>query len=235
MSNRSSRIAALALLIAGGITACAGRPEAPADANLASPTDRHKILVMQGAEKLEIAVERGDPNLDEPSKQRLLAFARGFIRHGHGALVLSTPSGSPNADSAARLAQAVRLQLASVGVPFAAVAGSTYDAKDSADADAAPIILTYTRFDAQAPDCAPLWSQDLSNVSTNGPWSSFGCAVQANLAAMIDDPADLLGPRTEDSRDAGRRAVVIDAFRKGQQTHANRSDDERVSVSNAIQ
>ena len=88
------------------------------------------------------------------------------------------------------------------------------------------------RFEAQAPECAPLWEQDLAHQSNNQPWASFGCATQANLAAMISDPADLLGPRQEDPRDAARRARVLEAYRQGQQTHANRSDDERVQVSN---
>ena len=81
---------------------------------------------------------------------------------------------------------------------------------------------------------APLWSQDLAHSPDNQPWASFGCAQQANLAAMVSDPADLLGPRAEDPRDAARRARVLEAYRQGQQTHAERSGDERVQVSSAI-
>lgn len=235
MWKSSTKAAAIVALAVGAVTACAGRPEAPTDANLASLADRHKIAVMQGAEKLEIAVDADNPELSEDAKRDILVFARGFMRHGHGALVLSTPSGSANADSAAKAAHSIRIHLASIGVPHAAIAGSTYDAAGSGDSDLPPLVLTYTRFEAQAPECAPLWTQDLADVSSNGPWASFGCSVQANLAAMIDDPSDLIGPRAEDPRDASRRAVVLDAFRKGQQTHANRSSDERVAVSNAIQ
>jgi type IV pilus biogenesis protein CpaD/CtpE len=38
-------------------------------------------------------------------------------------------------------------------------------------------------------------------------------------------------PRTADASDATRRSVVLDRYRQGQQTHATRSDDERVTVS----
>jgi pilus assembly protein CpaD len=51
---------------------------------------------------------------------------------------------------------------------------------------------------------------------------------------MIEDPHDLLGPRGEDPRDGGRRATVMGLYRQGEVTHAARSEDERVSISNAI-
>jgi pilus assembly protein CpaD len=153
------------------------------------------------------------------------------VRQGHGAVILSGPTGSANAESASLIGKDVRMRLASAGVPFAAIASSTYDGSQKA---AAPIILSFTRYNAEGPTCAPLWSQDLAHASDNQPWESFGCAQQANLAAMISDPADLLGPRAEDPRDAARRARVLEAYRQGQQTHAERSNDERVQVSDAI-
>jgi pilus assembly protein CpaD len=60
---------------------------------------------------------------------------------------------------------------------------------------------------------------------------TFGCALQANLAAMVADPADLAAPRRADPAEAARRTVVLDKYCRGEQTHATRSDDERVTVS----
>ena len=59
--------------------------------------------------------------------------------------------------------------------------------------------------------------------------------MQANLAAMIEDPNDLLQPRDMDPRDSGRRDTVMDLYRRGQVTHATRDPDERVTISTAIQ
>jgi hypothetical protein len=56
-------------------------------------------------------------------------------------------------------------------------------------------------------------------------------ALNANLWDLVADPADLAMPRTADASDATRRSVVLDRYRQGQQTHATRSDDERVTVS----
>lgn len=222
----------LVAALAGFSAACATTQDAPDDANLSTTADRHKIVVNQRAPRLDISVREGDAALTDSSLVRIAGFAKSFVRSGHGALVLSTPSGSANADEAAIVAQTVRMQLAANGVPFAVIAGSTYDADGAEDP---PIVLSFTLFEAQAPECKPLWSQDLSDVSANMAWDSFGCSVQANLAGMIADPADLIEPREEEPRDAARRAVVLEAFRQGKQTHATRSNDERVSVSNAVQ
>jgi pilus assembly protein CpaD len=214
------------------LSACATAQKPNEASNLATPADAHKIVVVQAAERFEVPVSAYEEALTEATRSQIAAFGRGYTRGGHGALVLSAPSGGDNADAASRIAHAVRLHLAVSGVPFSAIAGSTYDASGMTNA---PILLSYTRFDAQAPECAPLWRQDLSDVSLNKPWKSFGCTQQANLAAMIADPADLLGPRAEDPRDSARRANTLEAYRKGQQSHATRSNDERVTVSNAVE
>ncbi len=210
-------------------SACATR--APEHANLATVADQHKISVAEAAERLEVPVAADSPALQSESVSGIETFARMYARQGHGPLVLSTPTGGANAEAAARITQDVRLRLAGAGVPFAAMAASSYDGSGQA---AAPIVLTFSHFEATAPKCEPLWSQDLAHSPDNQPWNSFGCSAQANLAAMISDPADLLGPRQEDPRDAARRARVLEAYRQGQQTHANRSNDERVQVSDVV-
>jgi pilus assembly protein CpaD len=57
----------------------------------------------------------------------------------------------------------------------------------------------------------------------------------SNIAALVEDPADLLRPRDEDPRDGARRTTVMDAYRAGEQTHAERTSDERITISNAVQ
>jgi pilus assembly protein CpaD len=223
----ASTLAASVLAIAAG--GCAHR--ATEKTNTPTIADNHKIVVTRADENLSLPVAAGDDALSVDAQARVDTFARLYVRQGHGALVLSAPTGSDNAEAAGHIAREVRMRLAGSGVPFAAIASSTYDGSERTDA---PIILKFTRYNATAPTCAPLWSQDLAHASANQPWESFGCAQQANLAAMISDPADLLGPRTEDPRDAARRARVLEAYRQGQQTHAERSNDERVQVSDAV-
>jgi pilus assembly protein CpaD len=224
--------ARMPLLLAGFATAlgaCATTP--PEGPPTSSHADRHTITVEQTGERLDIVVAPGEMALSPKSRADLRGFAGAYARVGHGALIMSTPAGGANSDSAALIAHQTRLVLAESGVPYSAIAGSSYDASG---VEAAPIILTFTRFEAVAPACAPLWEQDIGHQSNNQPWASFGCATQANLAAMIEDPHDLLAPRDEDPRDSNRRGTVMEAYRAGTPTHAERSSDERVAVSSAV-
>lgn len=209
--------------------ACATPPDGPP---VPTRADQHRIAVTQSGERLDISAPAGALALDAQTKARLSDFASVYLRQGHGALILSAPSGGANADSASRLAQETRMALLESGVSSGAIAGSAYDAAGATDA---PIVLSFTRYVAEAPECAPIYRQDLAHQSDNQAYASFGCAMQSNLAAMIEDPHDLLGPRSEDPRDSNRRATVMQAYRAGTQTHASRSGDERVAISDAVQ
>jgi pilus assembly protein CpaD len=226
----TSRFSLLLLASAATLGACASVPE-PKGPPVASSVDRHAITVEESGARMEVPVFSEELSLTEKSRDELDLFAGAYLRGGHGALIMSTPSGGDNADAASLLAHQTRLALVDRGVPYAAIAGSTYDASG---APASPIILTFTTYEARAPECAPLYTQDLAHQSNNQPWESFGCATQANLAALLEDPHDLLAPRDETPRDGGRRATVFDAYRAGEPTSATRSADERVAISNAV-
>lgn len=210
--------------------ACASVPT-PEGPPVSSAADRHTIDVTQAVQSMEVAAAPGQMSLDGGSRARLNAFANDYLRYGHGPLVLETPSGGANAEAASMVAADTRRALLDAGVSYAAIAGSTR----SAEGDASPILVSFERYHAQAPECAPIWEQDLAHQSNNQPWASFGCATNANLAAMVEDPADLLRPREADARDGGRRDNVMEAYREGDVTHAARSNDERIQISNAVQ
>ena len=121
--------------------ACAGVPHPEANMN-ATPTlaDSHHIAVNQTSARLELPVADGDNALSNDARAQLENFAGGYLRYGHGALVLSTPSGAKNSGSASTVAGDARRALVDAGVSYAAVAGSTYDASGS---DNAPIIVSF--------------------------------------------------------------------------------------------
>ena len=45
--------------------------------------------------------------------------------------------------------------------------------------------------------------------------ANLGCAVQHNIAAMVADPRDLLGPREAGPADSVRNATAMDLYEKG--------------------
>lgn len=223
----------LPLLVLGlsALTACAGVPKPDITNPAASAADRHEPTAAAAIQRIEIPVAPGQTELAGGERARLHAFANDYLRYGHGALVLETPSGGANAEAASVLAADTRRALAEAGVSYAAIAGSTREA----GADGAPILVSFNRYEARAPECAPLYEQDLSHQSNNQPWASFGCATNYNLAALVEDPADLDHPREAEARDSGRRDTVMEAYREGGRTHATRSNDERVAISDAVQ
>ena len=64
------------------------------------------------------------------------------------------------------------------------------------------IRLSYPKISAVAGPCG-LWPEDLgpsilnNGYNENRQYYNFGCAYQRNMAAMIDNPADLVQPRRE--------------------------------------
>lgn len=227
-----SRLPLLLIGVSALATACAGVPE-PDLTRLPAPTqaDRYEPTAQAAVQRLAIEVAPGQMQLSSGERAQLHAFAGDYLRYGHGPLVLETPSGGANSEAASVLAADARRTLAEAGVSYAAIAGSTRDV----GAESVPLLVSFNRFEARPPECAPLWEQDLAHQSNNQPWDSFGCATNFNLAAMVEDPADLNRPRDMAARDSERRDTVMDAYRAGEQTHATRSGDERIQISNAVQ
>ena len=59
-----------------------------------------------------------------------------------------------------------------------------------------------------------IWAIPLAIVN----YHNFGCSTQSNIAAMVSNPADLLGPRSMTPSSADRRDTVYDKYVKGQPT-----------------
>ena len=76
------------------------------------------------------------------------------------------------------------------------------------------------------------WPSNLAETSRNLNYEDFGCSQQKNLAAMVSNPADLLGPRTMTPASAERRDVTWGKYLKGDVSHTSRDADERVTKSN---
>jgi pilus assembly protein CpaD len=93
----------------------------------------------------------------------------------------------------------------------------------------APVRLAYLRYVAQGPECGH-WPTNLASDPRALPYPNFGCAQQHNLAAQIANPADLLGPRTMAPADADRRGTIMENYRQGKLTGAEKSADERAQV-----
>lgn len=193
--------------------------------------DRHQIRVEETAEQFEFAPAPHAVGLQPAERAALARLMDAYAQEGRGPLVVSYPRGSQNEDAAVTALDELRDMAYRSGLPANLVQGAPYDA---AGRGRAPVSISYMRLEARGPECGQVWT-DISKSYQNGPTPNFGCATKANLAAMIADPADLLGPRAMTPPDAVRRAAVLEAYRAGEATAAERTEQETGTVSDAVE
>ena len=100
----------------------------------------------------------------------------------------------------------------------------------------ATVRLSYPRISATAGPCG-LWPEDLGpsikdrGYIENKPYYNFGCAFQRNMAAMVEQPSDLLQPRPETPAYTARRTEGFDKYRKGTSTSTIYPEAEKAKLS----
>lgn len=227
---RAALIAATPLLFAG----CKHLDEGARVAgwSVVEPSQRHPIMVSQRPVHMNVNVPAGSYGLNPQQRGSVMDFAAHFKAGDSGAsrLVIAVPSGGANEVAARDAAHEIQRLLVDGGFNDSAIAIEAYY---SEAARQAPVRLSYLKYVAEGPDCGLEWNENLAQNYTNLPAQNLGCSQQRNLAAMIANPADLLGPRTSMQRYGERRDVVMDKWRKGDVTASDKSKDERVQVRGA--
>lgn len=213
----------LALLALNG---CKHYPGATT-AVIADPLARHPIVVSDQAEQLDVEAPSGAVSLAPRQRSDVYHFIGDFKSAGNGRLLVSAPSGSKNEIAAMNLLGEIRAIVRRSGVSPHAVAYHPYQATGRRNA---PIQITYRRYHAEGPECGD-WSTNLAEDPQNLPYPNLGCATQANLAAVIANPRDLLEPRALTPRSSSRRDVVWSKYVNGEPTGAEKADDEKATVS----
>jgi pilus assembly protein CpaD len=188
----------------------------------------HPISVEQKTASLSIEVDRGQIAMTPSDRNEIAAFANAYRDKGHGRMTIATPAGAPNSGAAASLVSDIRAALMEAGIAKDAITYTAYQAPSNQVN--APVLVSYTHYIAQATPCHGL-TEDLAYLPENNEPANFGCATQANLAALVADPADLLGQREMDAADADRRSTVLDKYRKGEMTATKREDQDSGAVS----
>ncbi|MEO1305069.1 MAG: CpaD family pilus assembly lipoprotein [Pseudomonadota bacterium] len=217
------------------ISACqsSGPPgHVPASYYTGTSLDRHEIGVTQHTEYLEVEMDARDTQLrlDELSKVR--SFLNQYADVGSGPLVVSMPKHAENPQLAVGAVSEIRQLAWEAGIDYEDMLGAAYDASAR---EKTPIVMAFRTFKAVAPECQSLAEIDFSNGVSNNDLPTLGCAVRTNMAAMIAEPADLLGGRELSEADKLRRAAQFTLWQQGQPTGAVRSDAESAIVSTVIQ
>lgn len=220
--NRLCAMAALAM--AAALAACAS---AGADGGLPeTPLSRYALQVEPGLDRIALAV-RAD-GLSAAQEAALRDIAGRWRAGGVGPLIIQAPGG----DDVDALATAWRVQAALVafGAPEEAIRMVGYAAPDAR----APVLVGFETVQARIPDCAAEQGPRegrFSNQSSRG----LGCAVNANMAAQIANPRDILQPRDMPPAETGRAATVFANYRLGARTSAAQEELVEGRISRAVE
>lgn len=178
---------------------------------------RHQIGLREGTRTVEVFIGQSRGSLNPTQRAEVLAFARTWKDESTGGIVIDVPTGTPNQFAASQAVREINSILVGSGMPPQTVATRAYQPENPA---LLPTIrLNYSRIRADAGPCG-LWPADLGPgpdpiYVENRPYWNLGCANQRNLAAMVDNPADLVQPRAETPAWTSRRTMVLEKYRQG--------------------
>lgn len=228
----------LVLTTAAAVLAgCYAAHEATMEAIPNDYRQRHPIVLKEAPRTVELFIGNRRGNLTGAQRAEVLAFAQAWRREATGGVLIDVPSGTPNERSAQQALQEVRAILAGVGVPPEAVATRPNTTSDPRKL--ATMRLHYPKVMADAGPCG-LWPNDLGPTYDpvhieNRQYYNFGCTTQRNMAAMVDNPSDLVQPRAEIPPYTGRRTVVLEKYRKGESTASIHMDGAKGKISDVGQ
>jgi pilus assembly protein CpaD len=175
-------------LVLGGCDALNGLIDLDTTGSLpaAAYASNHPITVAEAPVHLDIVVGMGSQGLLPGDQARIAAFAADAKVNATTRIIIQRPVGTGNVTVASAVAVEARDALVHAGIPVGNVNITTYQG----EAGSVGIVrLTYYRISAIPSECSAAWG------TTSG--GELGCATQANLAAMIADPSDLVSPAGE--------------------------------------
>ena len=233
--KRALRIAGALVGLSVVLGACTHTDEAVTTASI--PDDyrlRHPIAIQEADRSVVIFVGRARGGLSAEQRADVMGLAQTWLHEGTGAIVADVPTGTPNARAAESAFREAQAMLSAAGVPPNGVTVHHYHPNNPRQL--ATVRLSYPRISATAGPCG-LWPEDLGpsikdrGYIENKPYYNFGCAYQRNMAAMVEQPSDLLQPRPETPAYTARRTEGFEKYRKGTSTATIYPEAEKAKLS----
>lgn len=194
---------------------------------------RHPIAVREKAQTLTVFIGDARSGLTATQRAEVLGIVPGWRSDATGGIVIEMPVGAPNERVAGGVAREIRSLLASSGVPGNSIEIRPYRTQDPMRLGT--VRVTYPKMAAETGPCG-LWPDDVGPTysrvyASNQPHWNHGCANQRNLAAQVENPADLVQPRAEGPAMASRRATALDKYRKGESPATQYPDANKGKIS----
>lgn len=216
------------MLLASACTAALPVPTRSASDN----TDDYRLLFPVSVEStfatLNLPGASGNALLSDTEISRLDSFVRGYQARGRGKLAVIVPGNDNGQDRALDRGKQVVEHAMTRGLHKDEVLLRIDTASGGSTRSA--ISVSYESFIVRASTCSD-WSKESSYDPSNEVHSNFGCANQRNTALIIANPADLTSARIADMHDTERSSVVLQQYREGESTLAERSAAESAAIS----
>jgi pilus assembly protein CpaD len=231
--RRTAATAAVVVMAGAWLAAC---KTTETTATVEHPYDyreRHPITLQEGIQKVELFVGRRRAGLTPAQRTDVGIFGQNWHRNAAGGIEIRVPAGTGNEHAAHDTISEIKGILVAAGVPRNGIAVRPWHPTDPTQL--VPIVISYPRITAAAGPCGQ-WPNDLGpgaglDYTTNQPFWNLGCATQRNVASMVDNPADLVQPRGETPPSAPRRSVVLEKYRKGEDTTTQYRDNDKAKIS----
>ena len=232
--RRAVRMAAALVGLGLSLGACVHEDRVPI---AAAPDDyrlRHPIAIEEANHSIVVFVGQGRGGLSAEQRTDVMGLAQSWQHEATGAISADVPVDTPNARAAADSLREIQSLLAAAGVPPHGVVVRRYHPENPRHM--AAIRLSYPKLRAEAGPCG-LWPEDLGpSIKNNGYYDNkdyynYGCAYQRNMAAMVDNPSDLVQPRPETPAYTIRRSEGFEKYRKGNPTATQYPDAEKAKLS----
>jgi pilus assembly protein CpaD len=195
---------------------------------------RHPIAIQEADRSVVIFVGHARGGLSASQRADVMGLAQTWLHEGTGAISADLPVGTPNARAAADSLREIRSLLTAAGVPPRGIIVRQYHPEDPRQM--ATIRLNYPKISAVAGPCG-LWPEDIGpsiknkSYFENTDYYNFGCAYQRNIAAMVDNPSDLVQPQTETAAYTARRTEGFEKYRKGNTTSTVYPEADKAKLS----
>jgi pilus assembly protein CpaD len=191
---------------------------------------RHPIVVGFRPVGVNLYADPYEGGLNAVDQTEVAAVARQYRNNGYGPIWLQVPPPGVHDHAVQRSIHQVRSIVAREGVDGSVVQVRAYGNLTAHPNQPAPLRMVFQRYTAEAGPCGD-WPSDLAHNPQNTEYHNFGCAYQRAMAAQIDDPRDLLGPRGTGERNSVRRADVFEKYQRGEVTSAAEDNASQATVS----
>lgn len=159
------------------------------------------ISVEKGPIALEVSSAHG--TLQPTQINAVMAFANQAMQAGVTPVTINRPSGG---GASARVASEIAAVMAQQGLTRNMLRVATYSGPASG-----AVVISYVSTYAKTKKCGE-WPEDASETDLNQHLTSHGCAVQANVAAMVANPETFVVPSATTPIVASTRSVGINSL-----------------------